>query len=374
MLAALPMTTSAIACAAFLLSMLAAAASEEDLRRMLYVAVPGIRNYLEYGGHGLLVFDIDNGHKFVKRIKTAGLGPDGKPQNVKGVCASAATGRVYISTLRAITAVDLATETIAWEKQLPGGCDRMSISPDGKTLYVPSLEAAHWNVIDAVSGDILARITPNSGAHNTLYSPDGQRVFLAGLKSPWLTIAETATHTSNTAIGPFSAPVRPFTINSSGTRAYCCINDLLGFEVGDATTGKVLCRVEVEGFKKGTPKRHGCPSHGIGLTPDEKEIWLCDSVNRRLHIFDARTMPPKPLTNVLLRDEPGWVTFTRDGRYAYPSTGEVVDVDTRKIIAQLTDETGTPVQSEKVVEVDFRGKTVTRVGDQFGFGRRAADK
>ena len=37
-------------------------------QRLLYVAAPGIRNYLEYGGHGLLVFDVDNGHKFVRRI------------------------------------------------------------------------------------------------------------------------------------------------------------------------------------------------------------------------------------------------------------------------------------------------------------------
>ena len=29
------------------------------VRRLLYVASPGIRNYLEYGGHGLLVFDIE---------------------------------------------------------------------------------------------------------------------------------------------------------------------------------------------------------------------------------------------------------------------------------------------------------------------------
>src|SRR4051812_6721790 len=62
-------------------------------RRLLYVAEPGIRNYLEYGGHGLLVFDIDHGHKFLKRIKTAGIDPKtGKPENVKGVCASARTG------------------------------------------------------------------------------------------------------------------------------------------------------------------------------------------------------------------------------------------------------------------------------------------
>ena len=48
-------------------------ATGAEERRLLYVAAPGIRDYLEYGGHGLLVFDIDDGHRFVKRIPTAGL-------------------------------------------------------------------------------------------------------------------------------------------------------------------------------------------------------------------------------------------------------------------------------------------------------------
>src|SRR6266496_205470 len=69
-------------------------------RHYLYVAVPGVRDYLAYGGHGLLVFDIEDGHKFVRRIRTAGLNNKGAVLNVKGICASAATGRVYISSLQ----------------------------------------------------------------------------------------------------------------------------------------------------------------------------------------------------------------------------------------------------------------------------------
>ncbi len=42
----------------------------EQVSRRLYVAEPGIRNYLEYGGHGLLVYDIDHGHRLIKRIPT----------------------------------------------------------------------------------------------------------------------------------------------------------------------------------------------------------------------------------------------------------------------------------------------------------------
>ncbi|MBK6476695.1 MAG: hypothetical protein IPF93_00015 [Saprospiraceae bacterium] len=66
--------------------------------RYLYVAVPGIRNYLEYGGHGMLVSDIDKGHKFVKRISTQGMGLDGKPANVKGIAVSLTTQCVYVTT------------------------------------------------------------------------------------------------------------------------------------------------------------------------------------------------------------------------------------------------------------------------------------
>src|SRR5258707_719505 len=68
--------------------------------RFLYVAAPGIRDYLEFGGHGVLVFDIDHGHRFVKRIASSGVDEKGKPLNVKGVCASAATGRLYVSNTK----------------------------------------------------------------------------------------------------------------------------------------------------------------------------------------------------------------------------------------------------------------------------------
>jgi hypothetical protein len=64
------------------------------------------------------------------------------------------------------------------------------------------------------------------------------------------------------------------------------------------------------------------------------------------------------------------VTFGLDGKFAYPSTGDVVEVRTRKIVAELSDETGRPVQSEKLLEIDFDGTQPVRCGDQFGLGRK----
>ena len=61
----------------------------------------------------------------------------------------------------------------------------------------------------------------------------------------------------------------------------------LGFEVGDLKTGKKLAHIAVEGWNMGPVRRHGNPSHGIGLTPDEKELWLADGHNMRVHVFSA---------------------------------------------------------------------------------------
>jgi sugar lactone lactonase YvrE len=342
-------------------------------RHLLYVVAPGIRDLLEFGGAGILVFDMDHDHAFVKRIETPASRAD-KPLNIKGVCACSATKRLYFTTTQKLYCLDLVSEKTLWEKALPQGCDRMSITPDGKTLYVPSLEKDIWNVVDAANGDIVATIETKSGSHNTVCGLDGSRMYLAGLKSNVLSIADTKTHKVVATAGPFSNVIRPFTVNAAQTLCFVNVNELLGFEVGDLKTGKVLYQVKVEGFKKGPVKRHGCPSHGVGLAPDEKEAWVCDAANSALHVFDLTASPPKQIADITLREQPGWVTFSLDGRWAYPSTGEVIDVKTKKIVTALKDEKGREVHSEKMIEIVFKGDEPVRNGDQFGLGRAPVGK
>src|SRR5262249_15472152 len=177
-----------------------------------------------YGGHGLPVYDIDHGHRFVKRIPTAGLDPQGKPINVKGICASAGARRLYISTIKQLMCLDLVSEKILWEKTYEAGCDRMAITPDGRTLFVPSFEVPFWYVLRAEDGQEIARVTPRSGSHNTIVGPDGRKAYLAGLNSPNLTIVDTGTNRIVGSCGPFSASIRPFTINGDQTLCFVNVN------------------------------------------------------------------------------------------------------------------------------------------------------
>src|SRR5689334_2074934 len=103
-----------LVCGVLVVLLFAPSGRSEDgiARHLLYVAEPGIRNYPEDGGTGILVFDIDHGHRFVRRIEVAALGDDQRPEAAKGICASSATGRLYVSTTKTLTCIELATDKV----------------------------------------------------------------------------------------------------------------------------------------------------------------------------------------------------------------------------------------------------------------------
>src|SRR5262249_39560086 len=152
-------------------------AGAQQRQKFLYAALPGVGggNNLKYGGAGILVFDIDHGHKFVKRIPLQGAPPeDGRQEAIKGIAAHAGTARLYVSTSRRVAAYDLLTDKQVWEQRYDNrGTDRIALSPDGTTIYAPELGAPKWVVADAKTGAMLTTIDKPGRPHNTQYSDDG---------------------------------------------------------------------------------------------------------------------------------------------------------------------------------------------------------
>src|SRR5688500_10318157 len=87
----------AYAIALILAIVLAGGAAAQQTRRFLYVAVPGVSNPSEYRGVGILVYDIDKGHTFVKRIPTWPVAAGREPELVRGIAASVSSRRLYVS-------------------------------------------------------------------------------------------------------------------------------------------------------------------------------------------------------------------------------------------------------------------------------------
>ncbi len=342
-------------------------AADTGLKRYLYMSTPdGAQS--GGSGKGILVFDIDDGHRFVRRIEIP------FKEGLRGFCGSPKNHAVYYSsTSRILGAFDLETEKVLWERQLEAGIDRACVTPDGRKLYAPT--GWWWRgansgmlVLNPANGEVLNRLPSGPQAHNSIASLDGKFVYLGTETNFWVYRAKDDSLVKRFE-GVGERGVFPFTVDSRNRSAYICLGQHVGFDVLDLRKGKMIHRVMAADPGNGQTIAHR--THGAGLTPDEKELWISDQDGKKLFIFDATQMPPKQSGHVDLSvGGHGWITFSLDGRHAWCHTPDIIDAKTRKIVATFKDENGQLVSSSKFIEVHFRNGKVVAMGDQFGVGRR----
>ena len=350
---------------ALFFSSFAGALADEKLRRYLYAATPDGAQMESASGMGLLVFDIDDGFKFVRRIQ--GLKLQGGTRGLTG--STEARALFYSTTDRGMGRFDLEAEKVVWEKQFTGGCDRSSALPDGSKVFAPTgwweqTDNGGFVVIDGKTGEELRRIRVGKGAHNSIMSPDGTRLFLGTVTT--LTVFDPRDERVLQTIPDVGeSGVFPYTVNRKLTTAYVSLGKHVGFDVVDLAQGKAIHRV-LAGEK---PIAHR--THGAALTPDETELWISDQAGQKLFIFDATQSPPAAKGHVeLSTGGHGWVNFSLDGAYAWSHAPDIFDARTKKKVATLRDENGKPFGTSKLIEVHLRGGKVSRVGSEFGLGRK----
>jgi len=352
-----------LALSLFILTHLVAA--EQPVQRYLYMSSPDGAQAEGSSGSGILVFNVDQGHRFVRRIDIPGF----KDGGVRGFTVSARNHCAYFSTTnRRLGCVDLESDKVLWESTYDAGCDRSSITMDGKKLYVPT---GWWYagadsgflVIDAANGKLLKRIPVGRQAHNSIISLDGRYAFLG--TETTLTMFDTQDDQLVLQVRDVGeAGVFPFTLDSRNRYAYVCLGKTVGFDVLDLQAGKRLHRVTAGS----APIAHR--THGVALTPDETELWISDQQGKKLFIFDATQMPPRPKGQVdLIWEGHGWVCFSLDGQYAWSHTPDVYDARTKQRVALLKDQDDKLFASSKFFEVHFRDGKVVRAGHEFGLGR-----
>jgi len=347
--------------------------AQDKLERYLYVSSrdgAGGR-----GDKGIYVYDIDNAHKLAKFIALPTLG------GTRGMCGCAKTGKLWISHGDdKLVCMDIKTQEILWEKKYSkedGGCDRIGVTPDGAKLYVPSgwwSAGKNVKVLNANTGETIKTIevAPKGGLHNLIVSNDGTRVFVGSTRENFLSVIDVAKDEVIQKVGPIIGVIQPLTVNGSNTLAY--INSHLyqkghgpGFEIGDLKSGKIL---HVVGLPKLADRKSRC--HGVGLTPDEKEVWVVDQGFQEIHVFDNTVTPPLFKQSVPMASKThGWICFSRDGKFGWCDTGEVFDTATKKVVAHLTDAKdgkGGPVTSSKFFEIHFLNGSVAWLGQQMGVG------
>ncbi len=349
-------------------ALFALSSTSAEVRRYLYCSTPDGAQREGKSGAGILVFDIDNGHKFVRRIEI----PDMK-EGVRGFTGCTATKRLYFGTTnRRMGCFDIESGKVIWNRTYDRGCDRSCITPDGKTIYAPTGwwyrgDDSGFLVIDPRTGDPLKTIKVGSAAHNSIASLKGNYIYLGTTTK--LTQLDARTGRILQSIEPVGERgVFPYTVKHDNSHAYVCLGGHIGVDVVDLTAGKVIHRVKAIDPDTGKVIKHR--THGAGMTPDETQLWLSDQDGKRLYTFDMTVMPPRQSGHLDLSiGGHGWVCFSLDGKYGYCHTPDVFDVKTRKVIATLKDQDGNPFASSKFIEIHLDEGKVVRISCEFGLGR-----
>ncbi|HWX95607.1 MAG TPA: hypothetical protein VNZ01_02060 [Solirubrobacteraceae bacterium] len=330
------------------------------------------------------VYDVDHGYRLVKEIALPQTN-----EGVRGVTVAPDSHMLFISYggdgvgfNGSVLAYDLLTEKVSWTVHLNTGIDSGQVSPDGKRLYMPTGEntpSGIWNVLDTTNGALLGTIQGGAGAHNTVASSDGRYVYLGGRDYNYLDVYETATaHVAG--VGPLVGTVRPFTVNGSNTLAFTTATNFDGFQVSSIVTGSVLFTVSFGAVPSGF--RFTAPSHGISLSPDEKQLYVIDSVNKEIQVYDvsrvSEGVAPTRLGGIPVAGltgtesscaydcgRGGWLQRSVDGRFVYVGdSGEVIETATKKVIATLP----TLLNTKKSLEIDWSGGVPVASSQRTGVG------
>jgi len=319
------------------------------------------------------VYDMDARHRLVKTIQTVRDVDD-----VKGVAASAATGRLYMayrtrSGIGMLYCLDLRNDVALWNRAIDPDVDRLSVDPGGQLLYVPSWEgrsADVLNVVDANTGDVVHKLHFSRRLHDTQFPLSGplfQETKADDGSGKYLYVIDPRSYTVS-RVGPYAGILGPYAVDGMSRYVANNVTGLWGMQVAELKSGRIVT-ANIAEHPPGEPEL----LHGIGWTPDEREVWQSSSADDpHIYVWSMRDkMAPVLSERVSMKSHHGahWVTFDIKGDYAYVAPNKDSDDATEIFDAHTHESVGLIGSSEDMIEIDLADGKVSRVGDQFGIGR-----
>ncbi len=298
--------------------------------------------------------------------------------------------RIYVTNSAAdtIDVIDPLTNQIVQVIrgiELPHG---IAFSPDGTRVYVSNESESVLDVIDAKSGEILKKIPLSSRPNNLAITRDGGQVLVGIRAEPGVVdVIDTATLTRvksipvdgsvhNVFVTPdgkyavsgsienkaatvidlqlgrmvwevkFDRPVRPMAFerksDGSTSRIFVQLSEFNGFAIVDFDKHQEVARIELPNQPAGfgiAEGRTGTPSHGIGVAPDGRSLWVNSTYANAVFKY---SLPELKLVGYVSLPEvhslgrrptgsiPEWITFTPDSKTLYVSNsgaGSVSAID-----------------------------------------------
>ena len=255
---------------------------------------------------------------------------------------------LYLSNeaLHSLDVVDSRTLRVKRRIPLSGRPNNVSVSKDGRKVYVGIMEMP--GSVDIIDTKALANVKtlPVEGAiHNVYVAPDGKHAVAGSIHTSTINVIDTATDELAWTL-KMKSGVRPmaFDTNPDGStkNIYAQQSNFHGFAVVDFKKRKEVTRVEhppVPGEHAHTDGLQGAPAHGLGVSPDGKTLWSTSKVYSHVYVYSLPDL--REIGRVFVGQHPEWVTFTPDGKYVYiGAAGDnetyAIDVAAMKAVARIS--------------------------------------
>lgn len=244
---------------------------------------------------------------------------------------------------RTLDFVDRVSGRITGKAPLTGRPNSISTSPDGKLVFVAIAQnPGGVDVVDTASMKRIRTIPIKGAVHYAYLTPDNKYIAATSVAGRIITIIDVKTLEPLWDV-KFKSGVRPVAFEKGPdgmtSRMFVQESDINGFDIIDfkthEQTGKVVLPqdpISLVGMQS------GAPSHGIAVSPDNKQLWVNSSVDGAVFIYSLPGL--KLLGHTVIGDVPDWLTFTPDSRFVYISNAgsnsvSAIDTKTFREIARI---------------------------------------
>lgn len=272
-----------------------------------------------------------------------------------GVTFSPDGKRVYISneSESIVDVVDRESAKIMKKVALSGHPNNLTITKDGGRVLVGIREdPGAVDVIDASSLERTKSISVDGSVHNIFVTPDGKYAVSGSIENKAATVIDLNTEKAAWEV-KFDRGVRPMTFepnpDGSTRRIFVQLSGLNGFAVVDFASRKEVARIvlpEHPGGFGSAEERLGTPSHGIGVAPDGKSLWVNSTIANAVFKYSLPDLQlvgycplptQQPSNHAAIGAVPEWITFTPDSQRVYDSNSgarsvSVIDAKTLKLL------------------------------------------